>query len=256
VKYYQELLKMQCFTRSDVEILTGNPGAANSLLYDYQKKGYINLVKRNLYVTISMETGQAVANRYFIGSHIAEGSYISHHSAFEYYGCANQIYFEVYVTGKKRFAPFEYDGVIYRYIAPRISVGVEEQRDGVRITDIERTVLDGIGDFEKISGLEELLRCLELVPYLNEEKLLVYLEKYDKQILYQKTGYILYHLKNDLRLSDQFFNICEKKISKSVRYLYREIKHEPNIFNRRWQLFVPLDLMKVLSQGDEPNDLI
>jgi hypothetical protein len=31
------------------------------------------------------------------------------------------------------------------------------KNDDVRITDLERTILDNINDFEKISGLEELL---------------------------------------------------------------------------------------------------
>jgi predicted transcriptional regulator of viral defense system len=157
------------------------------------------------------------------------------------------------VSGDKRFAPFEYDDVLYRYVAPRIDAGVELKPDGVRVTDIERTLLDSINDFEKIAGLEELLRCLELVPFINEEKLLEYLEQYGKQILYQKTGYLLSHYKNELRLSDNFFETCESKVSKSVRYLYNGIEHEKNIFDNRWQLFVPNDLLKILSQGDELN---
>ena len=252
MKYYKELLKMQCFTRADVERLTGSYGAANSVLSDYQKKGYISFVKRNLYVAVSMETGQAVANRYFIGSHITDDAYLSHHAAFEYYGCANQVYYEVYVSGEKRFAQFEYDGVTYRYIAPRSNDGVENKPDGVRVTDIERTVLDSINDFERIAGLEELLHCLELVPYLDEKKLLKYLEQHRKQILYQKTGYVLSHMKQSLRLSDQFFEICEGKVAKSVRYLYRGIEHESSIFDKRWQLFVPQNLMKLLSHEGGP----
>jgi predicted transcriptional regulator of viral defense system len=252
MKYYRELLKMQCFTRADAERLTGNSGAANSMLSDYQKKGYISYIKRNLYVAVSMETGQAVANRYFIGSHITDGAYLSHHAAFEYYGCANQVYYEVYVSGEKRFTQFEYDGVTYRYVSPRIRNGIVINPDGVRVTNMERTVLDSIGDFEKIAGLEELLRCLELIPYLDEKGLLAYLEQYGKQILYQKAGYLLSHMKKSLRLSDQFFEACEKSITKSVRYLYCGIEHEPNIFDRRWQLIVPQNLMKLLSQGGEP----
>ena len=251
MKYYKELLDMQCFTRADAERLTGSAKAADSLLTSYQKKGYINQVKRNLYVTISMETGQAVASRYFIGSHVTEGSYLSHHSAFEYYGCANQVFYEVYVSGGKRFAPFEFDDVTFRYIAPRISDGIVEKPDGVRVTDMERTVLDSLGDFEKIAGLEELLHCLELVPYLDEKNLLEHLERYGKQVLYQKTGYILSHLKKELRLSDRFFEICESKVTKSVRYLYHGVKHEPSAFDSRWQLFVPQNLMKLVLHGGE-----
>ena len=161
MKYYKELMELQCFTRADAERITGNAKTADSLLTNYQKKGYIEAVKRNLYVVVSMETGQAAPNRYRIASHITDGAYISHHSAFEYYGYANQVFYEVYVSGDKRFTPFEYDDVVYRHIAPRMSVGVQEKPDGVRVTDIERTVLDSINDFEKIAGLEELLRCLD-----------------------------------------------------------------------------------------------
>ena len=253
MKYYKELTKLQCFTRTDAEHMAGNAETANSLLTNYQKKGYIYSVKRNLYVAVSMETGQAVANRYRIASHIADGAYISHHSAFEYYGCANQVFYEVYVSGGKRFAPFEYDDVAYRYVAPRISVGVREKPDGVRVTDMERTVLDSVNDFEKIAGLEELLRCLELIPLINEEKLLEYLERYGKQFLYQKAGYILNHLKNELRLSEGFFEICERKVSKSVRYFYSGIENEQNAFDKRWRLFVPENLMKILTQGGEAH---
>ena len=130
---------------------------------------------------------------------------------------------------------------------------MEMKPDGVRVTDIERTVLDSINDFEKIAGLEELLRCLELIPHINEEKLLDYLERYGKQFLYQKAGYVLAHLKNELRLSERFFEVCEQKVSKSVRYFYNGVEHEPNAFDTRWQLFVPLNLLKILSQGGESH---
>jgi predicted transcriptional regulator of viral defense system len=253
MKYYKELVELQCITRKDVERMTGNAETANSLLGNYQKKGYIESVKRNLYVAISMENGQAIPNRYRIASHIADGAYISHHSAFEYYGFANQIFYEVYVSGEKRFAPFEYDDVKYRHVPPRVNTGVELKTDGIRSTDIERTVLDSINDFEKIAGLEELLRCLELIPLINEEKLLEYLERYGKQFLYQKVGYILNHYKNELRLSDNFFDACERKVSKSIRYLYNGIQHEKNFFDNRWQLFVPLNLLRIISQGGEQH---
>jgi len=249
LKYYKKLAGMQCFTRADAEQITGSADAANFLLHSYQKKGLINSVKRNLFVVISMETEQVLPNRYRIATNITEGAYITHHSAFEYYGCANQVYYEVYVSGNKKFATFEYDDITYRYFAPRAAFGVSEKPDGVRVTDTERTVLDGINDIDKIGGLEELLRCLELIPYVDEEKMILYLEQYNKQFLYQKSGYILSHFKNELRLSERFFDICESNISKSVRYLYHGIKHHSNIFDNQWQLYVPKDLLGMLSQG-------
>jgi predicted transcriptional regulator of viral defense system len=253
MKHYKELLELQCFTRVDVEQITGNADTANSLLTNYKKRGFIESVKRNLYVAISLETMQSLPNRYRIASHITNGAYISHHSALEYYGCANQVFYMVFVSGEKRFAAFEHDDVTYSYIAPRIDAGIVVQHDGVKLTDIERTVLDSINDFERIAGLEEVLRCLELIPHINEDKLFEYLERYNKQFLYQKTGYILSHFKKELRLSDSFFDLCACKVSKSIRYLYYGIKHEKSIFNNQWQLYVPLNLRQSLSQGVELN---
>ncbi|MCL2135800.1 MAG: hypothetical protein FWH37_09720 [Candidatus Bathyarchaeota archaeon] len=169
---------------------------------------------------------------------------MSHHTAFEYYGCANQVFNTTYVSGKTRFTPFEFDDINYKYIYPRLTVGIVENTDGVRTTDMERTILDSINDFEKITGIGELLRCLELIPYANENKLLHYLKLYNKQILYQKTGYILSYFKDTLRLSDKFFEKCKQAIGKSTRYLYIGIATENKVmFDKYWQLFVPKNLI-------------
>ena len=253
MKYYERLVDLKCFSRYDVERLTKNKYTADSLIKEYKRKGYIESVRRNLFVAISMETKDPVANRFLIATNILRDNYVSHHSAFEYYGYANQVFYEIYVSGGGRFVDFEYDNITYRYVAPRIRVGVSLKDDGVHITDMERTILDNINDFEKIGGLEELLRCLELVNYADEEKLLLYLEAYGKQVLYQKTGYILEHLKKQLRLSDSFFDVCISKLKKSVRYLYKGIEDESNSFNKRWNLVVPQDLMKLVSKGGDKN---
>jgi predicted transcriptional regulator of viral defense system len=57
----------------------------------------------------------------------------------------------------------------------------------VRVTDEERTVIDCIDRIDRAGGLEELLHAIAAMTYLNENKLLNYLEIYDKQFLYQKT---------------------------------------------------------------------
>ncbi|MDR1993945.1 MAG: transcriptional regulator [Nitrososphaerota archaeon] len=244
MKYYAELAKMKCFTKTDLEKITDNTNTAGSILKTYQKKGYIKQIKRNLYATVSLETDEIIPTRYKIANTITNDTYLSHHTAFEYYGCTNQVFNTTYVSGKTRFTPFEFDNINYQYIYPRLTAGTMENTDGVRTTDIERTILDSINDFEKIAGLEELLQCLELIPYTNENKLLHYLKLYNKQILYQKTGYILSYFKDTLRLSDQFFEKCKQTIGKSIRYLYMEITTENKVrFDKYWQLFVPQNLI-------------
>ena len=246
MKYYQRLLEMGCFTRDEVCALTGNYNTAGTLLKNYLKKGYILQVKRNLYVAVNLADRQPVVNKQRIAGRITPTSYVSHHAAFEYYGCANQVSYQVEVSSDTAFATFSFDGITYMYIASRIADGVITRPDGVRITDMERTVLDGIHDFEKVAGLEELLRCIELIPTVREDKLLTYLASYGKQVLYQKAGYILRHFQHALNLSDAFFSECAANIGKSTRYLSA---NGGGIYNGEWRLMVPADLMKLTSKG-------
>lgn len=251
MKYYEQLLEKGCFTWDDVSEMVGNRNSASSLIQNYLKKGYIQSVKRNLYVAINLADGEPVVNRYVIASNLTQSAYISHHTALEYYGCTNQVFYDVYVSSKTRFNTFEFNGLTYRYQMSRINDGVIKRPDSTRVTDLERTIIDSINDFEKIGGLEELLRSLEMVPYANETKLLYYLKSYGKQVLFQKTGYILEHFKEALKITDAFFETCEAKIFKSVRYLYRGLEKEKSIYNRRWRLIVPEKLLAITAEGGD-----
>jgi predicted transcriptional regulator of viral defense system len=233
--------------------MMGNPNAAGSLTRNYLKKGYIKSVRRGLYAAINLADNAPVCNKYHIAGKITPTAYASHHAAFEYYGCANQVSYQVEVSSETPFTTFDFDTTTYAYLASRIKSGVITRPDGVRVTDRERTVLDGIHDFEKIIGLEELLRCIVLIPSVKEDALLAYLAEYNKQVLYQKTGYILRHFQSEFSLSEAFFAECAAHIGKSKRYIRHQSTDEM-IYNREWRLVVPNDLLRITQKGDFNHD--
>jgi predicted transcriptional regulator of viral defense system len=246
LKYYGDLLAMGCFTREEVSSLVGNYNTAGTLIKNYLRKGYVRRVKRSLYVAINLADNQPVVNKFRIATHVTPTAYVSHHAAFEYYGFANQVSYEVEVSSETPFSVFEFDSITYAYFASRIKSGITTRPDGVRITDKERTILDGIHDLDKIMGLEELLRCIALIPSVKESTLLTYLAEYNKQVLYQKTGYILWHFQREFNLSEAFFAECNAHIEKSTRYLTAD-RH--GIYNGDWRLIVPENLMDITSKG-------
>ena len=247
MKYYESMVNMGCFSRSELAKALGLCDATvASLLQQYQKKGYIERVRHDLYVVMSIENKQPVLSRYGIGSRLFFDACVSHHSAFEVYGYANQVFYEVYVMTNSRFKDFEYDGVSYRRVAPKGTVQKETVR-GVRVTGIEQTLIDSINSADKIGGLEELLRCLALIPSLNEEKLIAALAEYKNGFLYQKTGFLLEQFRAELNLSDAFFEICEDCISKSDRYLTKE--HAGFVYHPKWRLIGPRDINRIVDKG-------
>ncbi|MCD7782706.1 MAG: transcriptional regulator [Firmicutes bacterium] len=251
---YKELAAMRCFTHSDMVQITGSNSAAKRQIKNYLEKGYIERVRRNLYTVISMETEQPIPSRFQIASHITDDACVSHHSAFEFYGYANQVFYDVYFTTEKTVQPFDYDGVHYKPVIWRGNAGVIEANTGVRVTSLERTVIDSIADFTKIGGLEELLRCLTLIPSIDENKLLEALKTHNRSQLYQKVGYILEAYADELSLSDKFFSECVDKSSSSKTYLFE--KRDDFVFCKKWRLYAPANLAKLIDKGVDDYDAV
>lgn len=252
MELYKKLAALRCFTHEDMLRLTGSENAAKWQIENYLRKGYIERIRRNLYAVVSLETGQPIPNRFQIATRASEDACVSHHSAFELYGYGNQVFYDVYLSTASRIRPFSYDGIQYHPVAWRSSVGITEAGSGVRVTSPERTVIDSIADFEKIGGLEELLRCLDLVPVLDAEGLLASLEAYHRSQLYQRVGYILEAFREELSLPESFFEECERNISSSRTYLLT--KRDDFVLHRRWRLYAPKNLKAIIDKGVTDHD--
>ena len=95
---YFELLKTPVFTVKDVNKYYDNMDSARSAIKRLMKEGMVAKIRNNMYTCISGETGAPVANRFQIASKITPTSYVSHHTAMEYYGITDQVYYDVYVA--------------------------------------------------------------------------------------------------------------------------------------------------------------
>ena len=253
MKHYENLLARGCFSRDQLINIVGTSSAANRVIYEYQKKGLIEKVKRDFYVVISIETKQPVLSRYQIGSNLFSDACITHHSAFEVFGYGSQVFYECFVATDKRFSDFEYDGVVYRRVERKLDTEVIQQGN-IWVTSVEQTVVDSIRDFEKIAGLEEVIRCMMLVPSLNEKKVLECLARNNNGFLYQKCGYLFEELKEEFNFSSIFFAECETYCSGAKRYLMKG--SQDNVFYKRWKLYAPLSLKGLIDKGVGDYDAI
>lgn len=251
MKYYEAFLNLGCFSFEEAKNIVGLETTTKSLLQQYTKKGYIKKIKKGLYVSVDLLQQEPVVNKFVIASKLTDTATVSYHSAFEYHGYANQVSYHVSVQSEGKFNTVEFNGFTYIRKAPTISSGVLLMTNGVRVTDIERTVVDCIKDFENDMGFEELIQCISAIPFLNEKKMLFYLKEYDNQFLYQKTGYIFEYFKNEFNISKQFLEICKSQAGKSSRYLIKNIPKTNMEFNNNWHLTVPSTLWKNMTSGGD-----
>ena len=248
-KYLEELHRLRLFHKKDVLSLTKDDNAAKELLRRYKKMGLISQIRRDLYGANDLANKVTLATKFEIACRITSSAYLSYHAALEYYGLANQVFYELYISSGERFNNFEYEGISYTCCKSGILLGiVNPPLDSmVKVTDLERTVVDCIDSIGRSGGLEELVMCFSLITYLKEEKLLTYLDAYGKQFLFQKAGFILSYFQQEMKLSNNIFNECRQKIGKSIRYLTNT--SDSKVYHKAWKLYAPENILSYLEQG-------
>ena len=253
MKYYQDLAQFPVFTLNDaMQVIDSGAGNAPQVLNAMVKKGSVRRIRQNLYTCADYVNGGDVATNFDIASKITPSSFVAYHSAFEFYGFYNQIFSEVQVCSESRFTNFEDKGYSYRYFASDTQSQVDTLR-GVRVTSIERTIVDSINMLGKVMDTEELLKCIELIHLVNEQKIKDMLLFYNKDILFRKVGYILSYFKEELHLSDELFEFCRKQSNISHIGLLCSNEIRKMEFVSEWGLYAFKDLKAITGKGGDED---
>lgn len=201
------------------------------------------MVRRNLYVVIDPTAQAIIADKYEISSAITPNSYIAWHTALEFHGIAHQPFYNAFVASSQRFNDFYFEGIHYHYCSatldPSADNGVVQPSSNpyVRVTNKERTIVDCSDRIDRAGGIEELIHCLEGIHSIDEQKLIKYLEQYNKTFLYQKVGYLIELTRQTNRISTNFIEMCRAKGAIHPKRLTNS--EESTIYVATWKLYVP-----------------
>lgn len=240
--YLPDLHRLLVFSKEDVVRITGSKERASDLLLNYQSRGFITKLRRGLYCVLNLGTSVPVASKFQIATSITPTATVAYHAAMEYHGFAHQPFYDLSVVSATRFTSFEFDGISYSYYRNSIPLGILtfDYDHSIRVTDIERTVIDCIDRIDLCGGVEELLHCLSSIHYVSTERLLQYLTYYNKIALYKKAGYILSFFADTLHLPDEFFSVCRNHSDHSVTRL--TTMEQCPTFISEWRLYVPAQI--------------
>lgn len=207
------------------------------------RKGRLIKLKGGLYATINPITQDLFANKFEIATALYKDACVGYHSALEYYGLGNQVYTRVQVFTQKKYPISEINGLDYEFFINDNDDGISvvEHNALVRVTDIERTVIDCVNRLDVSGGIEEVLLAIAAISYCDEQKLLLYLSRLGKKFVYKKIGY-LFSIVKPSYLSDNFYEICKAKMSKRVDDI-RENKNANAYYSKEWKLVVPKNIL-------------
>jgi predicted transcriptional regulator of viral defense system len=160
------------FTLEDVEEITGlNPASARSLIRNAIARGIVSRLEPGLFVLVPPELGSATefsGNPYLTARELAGGRdyYISHASAMELHRMVTQPQFVVFTSTARRLRNKSIHGTEFRFVhqKPASLFGIANhwvtKQEAVKISDLDRTIIDGLKHPEYCGGVTEVAKGL------------------------------------------------------------------------------------------------
>lgn len=158
------------FTHADVQAITGlQAKSARNLMAGLVNRGLATRLKPGLFILVPFELGrerQYLGNPYVVARELADTPdyYVSHASAMDLHQMVTQPQLAVFATSPKAIRPRTVLGAEFRFVRckPDDMFGVVEhwatKTERVRVSDVERTVIDGLKQPEHCGGFTEVAK--------------------------------------------------------------------------------------------------
>ena len=166
-------------------------------------RGVVTRLKPGLFILVPYELGKEaeyMGNPFVVAREIMGGKnyFLSHATAMEIHGGVTQPQLVVYVTTLKPRRSITAQGIEFRFIhnQKRYFFGIRDywvtKQDKVRVSDLERTIIDGLKQPEYCGGLTEVAKGLWMRHQdVNINRLISYAIKIGVGVVFRRLGFLL-----------------------------------------------------------------
>lgn len=243
------------FTRDEYAAATGtgpdrSPRTVDSLLASQVAAGRLVRVRRGLYATVppGAPAADVVVDPYLIASRLAPDATVAYHGALQFRGKSYSLWqrFPVLVKGQLRRFTFQGNEFVRaphpKSLQHRPDLGggiaVESYAGGsVRVTTLERTLVDVLDVPALGGGWEEIWRSLEQVEYFDLDAVLAYADALGSALTIARLGFFLEQHRDALFVEDRHLAPLRKRAPKQPRYL--DSTRTKGQLDKGWNLIVP-----------------
>jgi len=185
------------------QILGYSYNNTKDLLKDLVKRKVIVRLKAGKYLIIPQEIGSGVGyvgNWYIAAKEVINSPqyYIAFYSAMNYWGMLTQPLVKIFVaTPKRQVVPKEMKGKMIIITVKENSIwGIKEEwmerKEKIRISDIEKTIIDCLTFPQHCGGITEIAKGIWIMKEkIDQKKLLSYVTRKDKNVVAKRLGYLL-----------------------------------------------------------------
>jgi len=167
-------------------------------------------VKNELYVRQDPDSDRPVAPDFIaLASRMAPDAAVSHHTALEAHGSAQSLFTRLTFVTWTRTKEVEFPGHRLVPVRPRVALDRSCRREEwiepldrealeVRVTSLERTLVDVLDRPSLAGGMEEVWRSLAALPAVDPVALLDYVRVLNNKTVAARVGYFLESRRDEL----------------------------------------------------------
>ncbi len=231
-----------------------SPRTSNNLLASHVAAGHLVRVRRGLYATVprGVDPEKAVVDPYLVASRCAEDGVVAYHAALQFFGKAYSVWRRFHFLTKKPMGRFSFHGQEFVPVLPPTAVRslpdfggslteVTHAGGRVRVTTLERTMVDVLDVPAKGGGWEEIWRSLEMVEFFDLDAVIDYALKLGKALTAARVGFYLEQHREALMAEDVHLERLRARAPRQPRYL--DGSRRPGKLVSRWNLIVPEDVL-------------
>lgn len=223
---------------------------SNNLLAKHVASGRLLRIRRGLYATVPRGTDPLTfaVDPFLVASHLTQDAVVAYHAAIQFHGRAYSVWRRYHYLTAKRARRFVFRDLEFAPVLAPVRVRALPEFGGgvisvpyngghVRVTTLERTLVDVLDSPDKGGGWEELWRSLEMVEFFDIDAVINYALALDSALTIARVGFFLEQHSEELMIEHA-----------SLKRLWVESPRQPRYFDPRreqgrlvpeWNLIVP-----------------
>lgn len=235
--------------------LDGSRHTSNNVLAMHLAAGRLLRVRRGLYAVVprGLDPKRAPVDPYLVASHLTGDGVVAYHAALQFHGKSYSISRRYHFLTDRRSRPFRFRDLDFVPVLDTALAGTSNrERSGiaehahaggrVRVTTLERTLVDALDAPDRCGGWEETWRSLELVEYFDLDAVIRHALAKGSALTIAKIGFFLEQHRDALMVEDAHLRRLRCRAPAQPRYV--DVRRTPGKLVVGWNLVVPPALLK------------
>ncbi len=248
--------KHPVFTGEEVADYLSSCGEVGSrtreaLLAYHRKTGRVVSVRRGLYAVVppGADPASYSVDPFLVAAKLTKDAVLSYHTALEFHGHAYSVQNNFVYTASRSLSPLTFRNHVFCGVRFPESLRRANQEDfgvvrldrfgmEVRVTSLERAMVDVLNRPDLSGGWEEIWRSLDSVEFFDLDKVVEYVLLLGNATTAAKTGFFLEQHRESLMVEEKYLKLLHDLRPGQPHYMDRA-KRKYGRFVSEWNLVVP-----------------